>query len=226
MLHCETAMRSEKIAYYLAIIILFSVFLIGCERANVGINLDTDYEHEDTEVEPSIVMTEIKIDLNNESSSVEVSEMSQEEFIDFVGEEACKSQKVTRIPASVTVAQAILETGWGQHTIGDARNLFGIKGTGPAGSIDVQTRECVGNDCSFETATFRKYNSFEESITDHSLFFLENQRYQTALQYVNDPNEFARQIHKAGYATDPNYADLLISIMSSNNLYRFDCPTN
>jgi flagellum-specific peptidoglycan hydrolase FlgJ len=211
---------------YLAAGLFYSLFLLGCNTPEVSMNLDSDYEHKETDFNLGLDVPNLEIDLNNGNTSpiVEVSEMTRQEFVEFVGTEACKSQRITGIPASVTIAQAILETGWGQHTIGDARNLFGIKGVGPAGSIEVQTRECNGNDCFYVTATFRKYNSFEESITDHSRFFLENPRYRTPLQHVDDPDEFARQIHAAGYATDPNYSNLLISIMSSNDLYRFNCP--
>jgi flagellum-specific peptidoglycan hydrolase FlgJ len=219
-------MLLKPITFYFSSILLGSLLLMGCDRQNIAINLDSNYQHEDTDFDSLLEMAEIEIDLSNDAPAIEVSEMSREEFVDFVGHEACKSQRTTGIPASVTIAQAILETGWGKHTIGDARNLFGIKGVGPAGSIEVKTRECAGDNCFYITATFRKYNSFEESITDHSRFFLENQRYQAALQHVSDPDEFARQIHAAGYATDPNYANLLISLMSSNNLYRFDCPPN
>lgn len=223
-------MKFKNAASILLIGFLSSFLLIGCSQpvnSDIGMDLDSDYEHEEVDLDPSLTISDIEVEGINEAAPiVDVSEMSHQEFIDFVGSEACKSQRLTGIPASVTIAQAILETGWGKYTISDAKNLFGIKGEGPAGSIEVMTRECIGNDCSEVPASFRKYNSFEESITDHSQFLLENQLYATALQYENDPDEFARQIHKAGYATDPNYANLLISIMSSNNLYRFDCPSN
>jgi flagellum-specific peptidoglycan hydrolase FlgJ len=56
--------------------------------------------------------------------------MTKEQFIEFVGRNARRAMAETGVPASVTVAQAILETGWGKHTIGEAKNLFGIKGRG------------------------------------------------------------------------------------------------
>jgi flagellum-specific peptidoglycan hydrolase FlgJ len=73
-------------------------------------------------------------------------------------------------------------------------------------------------------ADFAKYESFEQSITEHARFFLRNRRYARALQFKNDPDAFAREIHKAGYATDPNYADKLIKYMRDYKLYRFDQP--
>jgi hypothetical protein len=75
------------------------------------------------------------------AGSTDVSRMTKKEFIEFVGENARRAKAATGVPASVTVAQAILETGWGKHTIGEAKNLFGIKGRGPAGSVRAPTRE-------------------------------------------------------------------------------------
>jgi len=148
--------------------------------------------------------------------------MSQAQFIEFVGAHARSAMATTGVPASVSVAQAILETGWGKHTIGDAKNLFGIKGRGPAGSIRVPTREFVNGKWVTVDADFAKYDSFEQSITEHARFFLRNRRYAPALQVKGDPNAFAREIHKAGYATAPDYAEQLIALMRRHNLYRFD----
>jgi flagellum-specific peptidoglycan hydrolase FlgJ len=71
-------------------------------------------------------------------------------------------------------------------------------------------------------ANFAKYQSFEQSIAEHARFFLRNKRYAKALAVKNDAEAFAREIHKAGYATGPTYADDLISLMRRNNLRRFD----
>lgn len=148
--------------------------------------------------------------------------LSHAEFIEFVGEKARRAMAVTGVPASVTVAQAIVETGWGKHTIGSAKNLFGIKGKGPAGSVTVPTKEYVNGQWVTIQAAFAKYNSFEESITEHARFFLRNKRYAKALSVKDDAEAFAREIHKAGYATGPDYATMLIKVMRQNNLRRFD----
>jgi peptidoglycan hydrolase-like protein with peptidoglycan-binding domain len=148
--------------------------------------------------------------------------LTHAQFIEFVGSRARKAMAATGVPASVTVAQAILETGWGKHTIGPAKNLFGIKGKGPAGSIRVPTREFVNGRWITVQANFAKYHSFEESVTEHARFFLRNKRYAKALAVKNDAEAFAREIHKAGYATGPTYADDLVSLMRRHNLRRFD----
>jgi hypothetical protein len=156
------------------------------------------------------------------AAPVDVRQMTKQQFIDFVGDNARRAMMATGVPASVTVAQAILETGWGKHTVGEAKNLFGIKGRGPAGSVRAPTREYLNGKWVTVDADFAKYDSFEQSITEHARFFLRNRRYARALQVKDDPDAFAREIHKAGYATVPDYASALIALMRQHNLYRFD----
>ncbi len=147
--------------------------------------------------------------------------LSPAEFGRLFGPVARENMKRTGVPASVTLAQAALETGWGASTIGDAKNLFGIKGTGPAGSISVPTKEFINGRMVTVRDNFRKYHSWQESIEDHGKLLL-NSRYSPALRYKNDPDRYAHAIHDAGYATDPNYASKLISIMKANNFYQYD----
>jgi hypothetical protein len=152
----------------------------------------------------------------------DVKSLSHPAFIAFVGRHAQDAMAATGVPASVTIAQAILETGWGKHTIGDARNLFGIKGKGPAGSIRVPTREFVDGKWITIQANFAKYNSFAESILEHARFLLRNKRYALAFKVKDDADAFARAIHKAGYATAPAYSTNLITLMKKYRLYSFD----
>lgn len=157
----------------------------------------------------------------NALSGYKGGKLSPAAFARLFGPVARECMKRTGIPASVTLAQAALETGWGASSIGDAKNLFGIKGTGPAGSIRVSTQEFVNGRMVTIKDNFRKYNSWQESIEDHGRL-LQNSRYGYALKYNKDPNRYAQEIHQAGYATDPNYATKLISIMKSNNFYQYD----
>lgn len=150
--------------------------------------------------------------------------LSPNEFISLFGPVAQDSMKATGVPASVTLAQAILETGWGKSTIGDAKNLFGIKGVGPAGTIDTKTREVYNGQSVTITDGFRKYNNWQESIDDHARL-VSSGRYKNAWnQFQSDHNAdaFARGIHQAGYATEPNYANYLINLMKQYNLYQWD----
>lgn len=147
--------------------------------------------------------------------------LSPAEFGKLFGPVARENMRKTGVPASVTLAQAALETGWGRSSIGDAKNLFGIKGTGPAGTIRVPTQEFVNGRMITINDNFRKYNSWQESFDDHARL-LQNSRYGYALQFNKNPDRYAQEIHKAGYATDPNYASKLISIMKANNFYQYD----
>ena len=147
--------------------------------------------------------------------------LSPSEFARLFGPVAREASRKSGVPASIILAQAALETGWGSSTIGDAKNLFGIKGTGPAGSVRVPTEEVVNGRRVTENANFRKYNSWQESIEDHGRL-LQNSRYARAMAVKNDPDQFARELQRAGYAIDPEYASKLISIMKSNNLYQYN----
>lgn len=157
-----------------------------------------------------------------ELESWEGGKLPPDKFIRLIGPVAQEVFRRTGVPASVTLAQAALETGWGDATIGDAKNLFGIKGSGPAGSVKVPTQEFENGRYVTVTASFRKYRSWMESVEDHAQFFKENSRYATALKYGRDADQFAREIAKAGYATDPAYANKLINLMKEFDLYRWD----
>lgn len=148
--------------------------------------------------------------------------LSPQEFVSLFGPIARASMSRTGVPASIILAQAALETGWGSSSIGDAKNLFGIKGRGPAGSIRVPTHEVVNGRRVRIMDDFRKYNSWQESFEDHGRLLSQNPRYANAMRHRNDPDRFAQELQRAGYATDPQYASKLISIMRSNDLYRFN----
>jgi flagellum-specific peptidoglycan hydrolase FlgJ len=151
----------------------------------------------------------------------------QAKFIEEAGQAARASQDATGVPASVTVAQAILESDWGRSAIGPANNYFGIKaqsGPGPAGVVYANTVEFLNGAYVTVSAPFRAYNSMAESFIDHGRFLVQNSRYAPAFQFTNDPPAFARAIQQAGYATDPSYADKLIAIMDTYDLYRFNQP--
>lgn len=152
---------------------------------------------------------------------------SDSEFIAAVGAAARRSQKTTGVPASVSVAQAILESDWGRSRLArQGNNLFGIKAlgdnTGPAGVVTLATWEHVDGRDVVVQAPFKAYFTLEQSIDDHGQFFVRNRRYAQALAAAGDPKAFAEAIQDAGYATDPSYAAKLIGLMDRYDLYRFD----
>jgi flagellum-specific peptidoglycan hydrolase FlgJ len=150
----------------------------------------------------------------------------QEQFISSIAEAAVDSADQTGVPASVTIAQAILESYWGSSRLArDANNYFGIKAQtrgGSAGSIWLDVWEVIGGRNVVQSQSFRAYNSIAESFVDHGQFFLENGRYASALAARGDARQFAREINRDGYATDPAYASKLIGLMDRYNLYRYD----
>lgn len=152
--------------------------------------------------------------------------MKPKDFISMIKEDAIKLQQETGIPAAVKIAQAALETGWGRwmpvdiHTGAKSYNLFGIKhhGTDEYGYVECETYEYIKGERVKVVAKFRKYPSYLESLRDHSKFLLTNARYKPAFAYTQNPEQFARELQKAGYATDPDYAKKLISIMRTYGL--------
>ncbi len=147
---------------------------------------------------------------------------SQQAFIDTVAPGAAAAQRKYGVPAAVTIAQAINESGWGQSQLATKdNNLFGIKGAGPAGSDPLPTQEYLNGQWVSQTAAFRVYNSVAESIDDHGKLLATSGYYGQAMASRGDPNAFANALTGI-YATDPGYGQTLIGLMSQYNLYRYD----
>jgi flagellum-specific peptidoglycan hydrolase FlgJ len=150
----------------------------------------------------------------------------QERFIASIAEAAVASQDQTGVPASVTIAQAILESYWGSSRLArEANNYFGIKAqtrAGTAGTVWFDVWEVIGGSNVMRSEPFRAYSTIAESFVDHGRFFVENARYAAAMAVRSDARQFARAVNAAGYATDPSYASKLIGLMDRYNLYRFD----
>ncbi len=120
------------------------------------------------------------------------------------------------IPASITLAQGILESGDGNSRLArDANNHFGIK-------CHDWTGQKIYHDDDARNECFRKYRSAQESFDDHSVF-LKKTRYAFLFDYsVTDYESWAKGLKKAGYATNPKYPELLIRIIEENNLAAYD----
>lgn len=152
--------------------------------------------------------------------------MTETKFIGKIANFAVKDMQISKVPASLTIAQAALESGWGSSGLTvKANNLFGIKGSGPAGSITVQTTEYVNGEAVKVEAPFRAYNNWGESVADHSALIVNGVSWNRSLysKVLGASGKVAAQeIAAAGYATDPNYAAKLIQIMNTYNLYLYD----
>lgn len=119
------------------------------------------------------------------------------------------------------VAQAALETGWGQKVIkkqdgSSSHNLFGIKADArwQGEKAKVQTLEYKDGVAKKENAFFRAYNSVEESVKDYMDFLASDSRYKEALNNVKEPAKYFNSLQSAGYATDPNYAKKVVNILN------------
>ncbi|MGY6277659.1 flagellar assembly peptidoglycan hydrolase FlgJ [Methylomonas sp. MgM2] len=126
------------------------------------------------------------------------------------------------VDANVLLAQAALETGWGQSVIKNARgessfNLFNIKAdkSWQGKQTRVSTLEYDGGVSKREMAGFRSYASFKESFDDYVDFIKSNPRYGEALKKAGNAAQYVRELQKAGYATDPRYAEKILSIYQS-----------
>ncbi|MGF7050426.1 hypothetical protein J2T13_004964 [Paenibacillus sp. DS2015] len=152
--------------------------------------------------------------------------MTNTEFIKKIATYAIADFKSTGVPASLTIAQAALESAWGGSGLTTkANNLFGIKGKGSAGSCTMSTTEYVNGKPIKVDAAFRAYNNWGESILDHSKLILGGVSWNRNLyaKVLNkDGKTAAKEVAAAGYATDPKYADKLIAIMDAHNLYQYD----
>jgi flagellum-specific peptidoglycan hydrolase FlgJ len=150
---------------------------------------------------------------------------AQQAFINEVVPGAQAAQRQYGIPAAVTIAQAIDESGWGQSLLATQdHNLFGIKGTGPAGSVLRPTQEYQNGQFINVNAPFRVYSSVAQSINDHTLLLATGSSYKQAMTDRRSPDAFAQDLTGV-YATDPHYGTSLITIMRQHNLYRYDAPS-
>ena len=150
---------------------------------------------------------------------------AQQAFIDQVAPGAIAAQRTYGVPAAVTIAQAIEESGWGQSTLAvQDHNLFGIKGSGPACSDSYPTQELQNGQWVTTTAQFRAYHDIAQSIEDHGKLLATSGSYTTAMAVRQTPDSFARALTGV-YATDPNYGTNLIDLMQRFSLYRFGAST-
>ncbi|MDV6253150.1 flagellar assembly peptidoglycan hydrolase FlgJ [Vibrio sp. EA2] len=143
---------------------------------------------------------------------------SPESFVNSMKPYAEKAAKALGVEPSLLLAQAALETGWGQKVVKNARgssnNLFNIKAdrSWQGDKVTTQTLEFHDHTPVKETSAFRSYSSYQDSFNDYVRFLNDNPRYEMALQQRGDSESFIRGIHHAGYATDPDYADKVLQV--------------
>lgn len=143
--------------------------------------------------------------------------ISRSQYIEMYKAEAIKEMQRSRVPASITLAQGILESGDGNSLLArKAKNHFGIKCHSDWNGKTFHKDDDAKDEC------FRKYKTVLESYRDHSEF-LQKKRYAFLFDLeTTDYKGWARGLKKAGYATNPKYPQLLIRIIEENNLYQYD----
>ncbi len=150
--------------------------------------------------------------------------MNPSEFIMRLTSPAVESQLKSGIPASITIAQAALESGWGESGLARAgNNLFGIKADSRwrGETLTLNTREFIKGQWVVVPALWRKYPSWQSSIDDHAAFLKQNPRYKACFLCTTAP-AFAHALAQAGYATDPDYANKLIALMNRHQMQSLD----
>ncbi len=150
---------------------------------------------------------------------------SPQEFVNSLYPKAIEAAEKLNIDPKALLAQAALETGWGKHVIqqGDGKsshNLFGIKAdnrwNGEKAVVD--TLEYVNDMPEKQKASFRSYQDFSDSLNDYVEFIQGNPRYQDALENTGSAQHFFSKLQEAGYATDPAYAEKVMSVYNGELL--------
>ena len=144
-----------------------------------------------------------------------------DQFMDTLAPSAQAASRTTGVPAELILSQAALETGWGKHEIAthngnNSHNVFGIK----AGehwdgeTTEVVTHEYIDGRREKIVDSFRVYDSYEHAFTDYANLIGNNPRYAGVTQ-AHNAEQAARELQRGGYATDPRYADKLVSVMDT-----------
>ncbi len=143
-----------------------------------------------------------------------------EAFQNRLQADAEMASKITGIPAKFMLAQAALETGWGKKEIvtrdgRSAHNLFGIKATGnwTGKVVEATTIEYINGKPQKRVEKFRAYDSYADAFKDYANLLRSNPRYEKVLASAQDAHGFAYGLQRAGYATDPHYAEKLSRII-------------
>lgn len=150
--------------------------------------------------------------------------MTPAEFINAISGAAQASMRQTNIPASFVIAQAALESAWAKSQLArQGMNLFGVKADSAwhGDVLTMQTREFLNGEWVMVPARWRKYTTWQSCIDDHANFFKQNPRYKKCFAETTGES-WARAVAAAGYATDPAYADKIISVIRAHDLTQFD----
>jgi flagellum-specific peptidoglycan hydrolase FlgJ len=195
-------------------ILFFTLFLASCSTYKNGRNKTyTPTKRLPTATSKNSIPTQTK-----PSKAAQVITISSQDYINQFKNTAINNMKTYAIPASIILAQGLLESGTGKSELSrNSNNHFGIKCTSDWNGDKVYHDDDKAQEC------FRKYNNPSESYRDHALFLTTRTRYAALFNLPKDDYKaWANGLSKAGYATDPQYPQKLINLIELYNLHQFD----
>ena len=152
-----------------------------------------------------------------------VNRRDQLAFITRIAPAAQMGASQTGVPASITIAQAILESGWGESGLAkQANNFFGIKARRADDYAEFKTVEFRNGIAGKELARFRKFATEAQCFTAHASLLSQSARYSPAMADSDDPFVFAAKLYECGYSTDPAYPKELASLITQFHLRDYD----
>ncbi len=152
---------------------------------------------------------------------------SHQQFIERLVPHAQELQEGYGVLPSIILGQAILESNWGKSTLASKyNNLFGIKAYGDQKKVSLETKEFVNEEWITIQGDFKVYDSWEQSMDDHTQLFVQGVDWNPALyeKVITATNyqEAAQALQDAGYATDPGYAQKIIQVIETYQLNQYD----
>lgn len=152
---------------------------------------------------------------------------SHQQFIERLVPHAQELQDGYGVLPSIILGQAILESNWGKSTLASKyNNLFGIKAYGDQKKVSLETKEFVNEEWITIQGDFKVYDSWEQSMDDHTQLFVQGVDWNSALyeKVITATNyqEAAQALQDAGYATDPGYAQKIIQVIETYQLNQYD----
>jgi flagellum-specific peptidoglycan hydrolase FlgJ len=205
----------------IVVLIFLGLIVFSCSSRKVTVKKISHVRPKPEHIVKTVKPQEIEVEA--ESEDVETAEFktliikSTEEYLAFFGVIAQQEMRLYGIPASITLAQGILESSSGKGRLSvEANNHFGIK-------CHDWTGDRIHHDDDSLQECFRKYNDAKYSYRDHSLFLTTRSRYSKLFELDKDDyKSWARELKAAGYATDRKYPDKLIYLIERYKLYRLD----
>lgn len=157
----------------------------------------------------------------------EEEEKSHQSFIATLAPHAKELQSGHGVLPSIILGQAILESNWGESTLASRyHNLFGIKAYGNQKKVNLETKEYINGEWDMIQGDFRVYDSWEQSMDDHTQLFIQGVDWDSSLYekviMATNYQEAAQALQAAGYATDPTYAQKIIQVIETYQLNQYD----